>query len=38
MQAAGASAGSLNNPTGMDMYPPGSLLGKHAKTMGKIPS
>jgi hypothetical protein len=38
MQAAGASSGSLNNPTGMDMYPPGSLLGKHAKTMGKIPS
>jgi outer membrane protein assembly factor BamB len=36
-QAAGAGPGSLNNPVGLDLYPPNSLLVTHAKTMGTIP-
>lgn len=35
--AAGEGSGSLNNPVGLDLYPPNSYLIKHAKTMGKIP-
>jgi hypothetical protein len=37
-QVAGEGAGSLNNPVGLDLYPPNSYMIKHAKTMGKIPN
>lgn len=34
---AGRSPGYLNNPDGVDLYPPHSLLVTHAGTMGAIP-
>lgn len=37
LQVAGAGAGYLNNPAGLDLYPPNSLLVKHAATMGALP-
>jgi len=37
IRAAGAGSGYLNNPGSLDLYPPNSLLVKHAATMGKVP-
>jgi DNA-binding beta-propeller fold protein YncE len=37
-KVAGGRAGQLNKPTCLDFLPPGSLLVRHADTMGKIPS
>jgi hypothetical protein len=34
---AGNGAGYLNNPDGVDLYPPNSVLVTHAATMGGIP-
>jgi DNA-binding beta-propeller fold protein YncE len=34
---AGDAPGFLNNPTGMDLYPPNALTVRNRATMGKIP-
>lgn len=36
-RVAGNKPGYLNNPDGVDLYPPNSLLITHAATMGKVP-
>lgn len=35
-KVAGSSPGYLNNPTGMDLYPPASMLVTHAATMAAV--
>lgn len=34
---SGSTPGYLNNPDGLDLYPPNSLLITHAPTMGPVP-
>jgi len=36
-QVAGSTPGFLNQPTGMDLYPPNSMMVKAAATMGTVP-